>query len=111
VPVDLAADVARIEDPNASDGDHEHGGAEDVTGVVGREDDAAREVDRLVVVDRLDRRDRGKDVRLREEGVIGTARPAMRRSKESRLAKGRSREREIPEPEKLRGKGRTTGHG
>ena len=72
MPVDLSTDIARIENPYARDRDEEHGGAEDVAGVVGCEDDAAGEVDRLVVVNRLDGGNGGEDVGFRKEGVVGS---------------------------------------
>lgn len=80
--IDLSTDVAGVQNLQSGNFDHEHGGAEDVAGVVRGEMDSSGQVDRLMVVDRLDGGERGEDVRLGEQGVVCSVGPSERKGKE-----------------------------
>jgi hypothetical protein len=70
MPIDLSRDVPRVEHLESRDLDHELSCAEDVAGVVRGETDPAWEMNRLMVVDGLDRGEGVEHVGFGEERVV-----------------------------------------
>lgn len=82
--VDLPRNVSGVEHLEPGDLDHKLGRAEDVAGVVRREADPAREMDGLVVVDRLNGREGGEYIGFGKEGVVVCVGPSEQGASRSR---------------------------